>query len=69
MELNRKPYQGVWNIVRFNLPFYVVAGMVILLVIGVAGYFSGLFFLFPAGCCFGSIRWNICFAAGISLYL
>ena len=46
MELNRKPYQGVWNIVRFNRPFYVVAGMVILLVIGVAGYFSGLFFYF-----------------------
>ena len=46
MELNRKSYQGVWNIVRFNWPFYVVAGIVILLVIGIAGYFSGLIFYF-----------------------
>jgi hypothetical protein len=46
MELKRKPYQGVWNIVRFNWPFYVVAGFVILLVIGIAGYFSGLIYYF-----------------------
>ncbi len=46
MELNRKSYQGVWNIVRFNWPFYVVAGIVILLVIGIAGYFSGLIYYF-----------------------
>lgn len=46
MELKRKPYQGVWNIVLFNWPFYVVTGIVILLVIGIAGYFSGLIYYF-----------------------
>ena len=26
MEIERKPYQGVWNIVRFNWHFYIIAG-------------------------------------------
>lgn len=54
MEIIRKPYQGVWNIVRFNWPFYVVAGFVILLVIGIAGYFSGLIYYFLLAAAFAA---------------
>lgn len=26
-ELNRKPFQGIWNIIRFNWHFYLIAGI------------------------------------------
>lgn len=33
MELKRKPFQGVMNIIRFNWHFYVIAGLILLAVI------------------------------------
>lgn len=30
MEVNRKPFQGLWNIIRFNWHFYIIAIIVII---------------------------------------
>lgn len=40
METVRKPCQGVWNIVRFNWPFYVIAYSLAAILWGAEHYFS-----------------------------
>jgi len=41
MELLRKPFQGLWNIVRFNWHFYLLSGVLVLII------FFGSRLLFP----------------------
>ncbi|TAM97855.1 MAG: methyltransferase domain-containing protein [Chitinophagaceae bacterium] len=43
MELKRKPFQGVFNIIRFNRHFYLTAGLVILFLIFIKRYFPETF--------------------------
>src|SRR5688500_3630026 len=38
MELKRKPFQGVINIVRFNWHFYFIAGLVLILLLFLEQY-------------------------------
>ncbi len=38
MKFKRKPYQGVWNIIRFNWHFYVLSFGVLLLIFVLANY-------------------------------
>lgn len=40
MEQMRKPFQGVWNIVRFNRHFYLLSGAGLLLVFLLSNYLS-----------------------------
>lgn len=42
MELRRKPYQGVFNIIRFNWHFYVFSGLFILVVFKLKQYLPNL---------------------------
>ncbi|MBP6430690.1 MAG: methyltransferase domain-containing protein [Ferruginibacter sp.] len=46
MESIRKPYQGVWNIIRFNWHFYVIAACSIVLLWVLANMFPSLAFYF-----------------------
>ena len=38
MGLDRKPFQGVLNIIRFNWQFYVIAGLVIAVLGALVGF-------------------------------
>ena len=38
--MTRGPFQGVWNIVRFNWPFYLLATVAVLFLLIVRNYFS-----------------------------
>jgi ubiquinone/menaquinone biosynthesis C-methylase UbiE len=40
MEVNRKPFQGVLNIVRFNWNFYLIAGLVLVFAMLFRSYFA-----------------------------
>ncbi len=37
MEIIRKPFQGVWNIIRFNWHYYLSASFILLILVVVAG--------------------------------
>jgi hypothetical protein len=39
--MTRKPFQGVWNIIRFNWPFYLLAVVGVFLLFVVRSYFGG----------------------------
>jgi len=40
MEISRSPFQGVKNILRFNAPFYWIAGFLIVLTSGISPFLS-----------------------------
>jgi SAM-dependent methyltransferase len=62
MELKRKPFQGVWNIIRFNWHFYLIAGVLLLLV-----FFFTPFFSEPIRSLFYSLSVLAVLSVGISL--
>jgi ubiquinone/menaquinone biosynthesis C-methylase UbiE len=49
MEPIRKPYQGVWNIIKFNWHFYVIAATAIVLLVILAKIFPAFAFYFLCG--------------------
>jgi hypothetical protein len=51
MEKMRKPYQGVWNIIRFNWHFYVLSVLGLLLLVLFINYTNSAirFYLFVLG--------------------
>ncbi|MGI8467634.1 MAG: class I SAM-dependent methyltransferase [Pyrinomonadaceae bacterium] len=46
MEQMRKPFQGVWNVVRFNWHFYLLSGIGLLLVFLLSNFLNAPFRLF-----------------------
>lgn len=61
-DLIRKPFQGVWNVVRFNWHFYVTSGLALVLLILALFWLSGLWatligvvFLLVGAATFGSL--------------
>jgi SAM-dependent methyltransferase len=46
MEITRRPFQGVLNIIRFNWHFYALSLAAVILMVIAAGYFKGLTILY-----------------------
>jgi len=42
--VSRRPFQGTWNIVRFNWPFYVLSAAIVFLLLIIRSYLTGLSF-------------------------
>lgn len=46
MATMRKPFQGVWNIIRFNWHFYIVALVAVVAILLLDHYTEGVFYLY-----------------------